>query len=565
MEGRELERSGEAPRLVRRVGALALIFALAAAVYFQHGFEGALSRDNAIYLYSGQQMAEGIPPYVSIFDHKGPLAPMLVGVGVALSGFFSTVDIVTVRALFFVIGCLAVVATYLLGASLFRSQRAGLFAALTFLGLFGFARYAVSAPEAKTPMVLFEVLCLLFASQKRWFLAGLCGSLAFLVWQPMAVFVLVTLFLAAAQREGPKLPAVSRVVAGSGLPVAVTGAYFYLHGALDEMVRGSILFNARFLTREQLLTTAEFFGPLKAVFQGYSTVLVPIAVGAMLASAVIGLVALVCLHLFGRPSRGSWRDAATGGAFAPVFLSLPFPVLWSFVDFQGYPDFYVFIPYVAVGFGGFLSFLVGRVEGTGGGVRVALTGGLCAVLTAVAVVGSLVVVDPAAGVSSLDTEERAPGPNDLEYQVQAADEIKERFGEDAKVVSIGAPQLLVLLHKTNPNPYAFVVRGIDCQIAVQTPGGFEGWLRDLRAYDPDVIALGQTSGHYAPMLHEWLTAHYQREEIGPWTLYVKEGGQPDTEHAAGEPLFSAQEAAVYQARVGGGGLIEGCGSPQEEE
>jgi hypothetical protein len=573
MDRRETEVFVGAGRAhVRRAFPLILIFALAAVVYFQHGFEGGISRDNAIYLYSGQKMAEGVPPYVSIFDHKGPLAPMIVGAGVVISRFFSTADISTVRVLFFVIGCLAVASAYLLGGHLFRSQRAGLFAALTFLGLFGFARYAVSAPEAKTPMVLFEVLSLLFASQRRWFLAGLCGSLAFLVWQPMAVFVLVPLFLAATQKERPKLRAVSRVASGAGLPVAVTAAYFYINGAFEELVNGSILFNARFLDREQFLTREEFFGPFRAVFQGYSTILVPVVVGAMLASAIIGLATLIWLHLFGRPSRGSFRDIVTGGAFAPILLSLPFPVLWSLVDFQGYPDFYVFIPYVAVGFGGFLSFLVGRAGGeeaggilgglpggVPGGMRGLLTAGLCVVLIAVAVVGSLVVVDPAKGVSSLSEEDRPVDQRDLDYQMRAASQIQERFGKDAKVISIGAPQLLVLLHKTNPSPYAFVVRGIDCEIAVQTPGGFEGWLRQLRAYDPDVIAVGQTSGRYTPVLVDWLNSRYRMEEIGPWTLYVKDGRPRHEETAARE---AAARAAVYEARISGE-PVEGCATIEE--
>ena len=233
------------------------------------------------------------------------------------------------------------------------------------------------------------------------------------------------------------------------------------------------------------------------------------------------------------------------------------------MDFQGYPDFYVFIPYVAAGFGGFLSFLVGRVGEAGGdavvmpgGMRGLLTAGLCALLIAVAVVGSLVVVDPAKGVSSLSTEDRPPDQRDLEYQMQAAQKIQERFGKGAKVVSIGAPQLLVLLDKTNPNPYAFVIRGIDCQIAVQTPGGFEGWLHQLEAYDPDVIALGQTSGQYAPMLLTWLKMHYEREEIGPWTLYVKTG-HPDENREA------AARDAVHEARLGGPpGPFEGCETPE---
>jgi hypothetical protein len=203
---------------------LLLIFALAAAVSSLYGLGGGLSRDGAIYLYSGQRMAEGVPPYVSVFDHKGPLAPMLAGAGVMLSKLLNSNDIMTVRVVFFLMGCLAVVSAYLLGSSLFKSQRAGIFAALTFLAFFSFGRYATAEPEAKTPMLLFEVLALLLTSQKRWFWAGLCGSLAFLVWQPMVVFPLVILILAATQPAGARSSALSRAVSGAGLPVAATVA-----------------------------------------------------------------------------------------------------------------------------------------------------------------------------------------------------------------------------------------------------------------------------------------------------------------------------------------------------
>src|SRR3712207_6056817 len=101
---------------------LLLIFALAAAVSSLYGLGGGLSRDGAIYLYSGQRMADGVPPYVSVFDHKGPLAPMLAGAGVMLSKLLNSNDIMTVRVVFFLMGCLAVVSTYLLGSTLFRSE-----------------------------------------------------------------------------------------------------------------------------------------------------------------------------------------------------------------------------------------------------------------------------------------------------------------------------------------------------------------------------------------------------------------------------------------------------------
>jgi hypothetical protein len=34
------------------------------AIYAFHGFDGWLYRDDAIYLYAGQQFADGVAPYV---------------------------------------------------------------------------------------------------------------------------------------------------------------------------------------------------------------------------------------------------------------------------------------------------------------------------------------------------------------------------------------------------------------------------------------------------------------------------------------------------------------------
>ena len=109
-----------------------------------------------------------------------------------------------------------------------------------------------------------------------------------------------------------------------------------------------------------------------------------------------------------------------------------------------------------------------------------------------------------------------------DQQRQAAMEIEDRFGNDAKLVSVGAPELLALQHRTNPTPYAFFVKGIDNHIHANTPGGFEGWLRELEAYDPDVIALGdKKNGSHRRELKKWLNRNYSEEQIGPWTLYVK--------------------------------------------
>src|SRR3954452_16898277 len=78
-----------AQRLAWGGGALALI--VAALLFTQFSIEGNLSRDEAIYSYGGQQLADGVPVYQAIFDPKPPLPTFLTALGVA-SGRAAGVD-----------------------------------------------------------------------------------------------------------------------------------------------------------------------------------------------------------------------------------------------------------------------------------------------------------------------------------------------------------------------------------------------------------------------------------------------------------------------------------------
>ncbi|MDQ3912960.1 MAG: glycosyltransferase family 39 protein [Actinomycetota bacterium] len=486
-----------------------LVFILAAFVYGMYGSDGILLRDYSIYLYSGQRVAEGIPPYVGIFDHKGPLSPMITGLGVVLSGLLNWDDIYTVRLVFFTAGCLTVVAIYLLGRSMFRSQAAGFFAALTFLGFYGYAQPATSGPEPKTPMVLFEALCLFFASQKRWFWSGLFGTLAGLVWQPMATFALVALLLAVTRPKEERFSAILRTVAGIAIPLATIVAYFYYHGALSNLLGGFVLFNVLYLVRGGYGGLGQLAGASGNVVAPYGTMLVPI---------IIGLFIIVRLY-FRRPYE--YR-------LAPLLLSLPAPILWSLKDFQLADDFYVFLPYAAVGFGAFVAYALRRASAP----RLIATF-LAAILLAVALANTLEMFNANAAYKLVGTTTR------LSDQREGISAIEDRFGEDVRAASVGSPQVMVLLHQKNPNPYLWISAGVDRYIDAREPGGFEGWVENLKQYDPDVISFfanGQTlfsqhlTSEHRQQLAAWLNSNYHREKIGPWWLYVKNSLGNTREH-----------------------------------
>ena len=74
--------------LTRRVPSRALDPALAGlvalVVYGLHGFHGTLDRDQGTFVYAGQEVARGTPPYAGIFNSVGPLGDMVAGSGVRL-------------------------------------------------------------------------------------------------------------------------------------------------------------------------------------------------------------------------------------------------------------------------------------------------------------------------------------------------------------------------------------------------------------------------------------------------------------------------------------------------
>ncbi len=117
------------PGGLKKIIVPSLVFILAAIVYSQFGFYGKLLRDDAVFLYGGQRMAEGIPPYVGIFDVKGQIAPTVAGIGAVISKWAGSDDILTVRVVFLLASSMAAAAAYLLGESLFQSAGVGIFTA----------------------------------------------------------------------------------------------------------------------------------------------------------------------------------------------------------------------------------------------------------------------------------------------------------------------------------------------------------------------------------------------------------------------------------------------------
>ncbi len=69
-------------------------------VYVLHGFHGMLTRDLGIYSYAGQQVADGVPPYLGVLNRAGPLAHVLPGVGALVARLGGLDDVITMLVIF---------------------------------------------------------------------------------------------------------------------------------------------------------------------------------------------------------------------------------------------------------------------------------------------------------------------------------------------------------------------------------------------------------------------------------------------------------------------------------
>ena len=118
--------------MLRRIDPLGpLVAILGFGVFLLHGYDNTLARDLALYSYSGQQLADGVPPYVSVMNRAGPLAHVVPGIGAVLADWFGKDVVLTQRFVMTLLSVATVWVIYLIGRDLFRSRAAGALAATT--------------------------------------------------------------------------------------------------------------------------------------------------------------------------------------------------------------------------------------------------------------------------------------------------------------------------------------------------------------------------------------------------------------------------------------------------
>lgn len=438
-----------------------LVAAVSLVVYVLHGFQGMLSRDLGIYSYAGQQVADGVPPYLGVLNRAGPLAHVLPGVGALVARLGGLDDVITMRVLFMLMAIGAVCVSYLLGRDLFRSRGAGLVTASAMLAVHGFIQYASNGPREKTPMALFVIGALWAVTHRRWFTAGVLTSLATLCLQTAFFSTFTTVAVGALLlATGGRTRALARIAVGGLVPVAVLGTWFALAGSLGAAWDGFYAINRRYTVPNPLDAEREMVWEDLQLAYG-------VTVWLLLAGTV--LLVLVSLAAVSRRARAAVPGLAVLPAMAAGLVA---GLAWILQEYDAWADLFPVLPFAAVGLGA--GFAV-ATHGLARRRRDAVAG----VLAAVAVVIALSY--------SLSTRN-----DSLQDQREATDAVLATLPADATITSIEAPQPLVLTGRTNPTRYQMFRSGLQDYMEDTWPGGLDGFKRDLVADGPDLVAVGET-------------------------------------------------------------------------
>jgi hypothetical protein len=520
------------PRIARRfswpaasrLGGALVSLAVAIALFTRFGINSTLSRDESIYTYGGQQLSHGVAPYVGIFDPKGPLATWIGGLAAVAAHALERNDIYAIRLAYFVCACLTVLAIYHLATRLWRSTLAGLVAAVVFASFRGFAADALSGPDAKTPGVLLAVLSMWFLTRRQWFWGSCAASLAFLVWQPLALYAVVAVGVAGMNAAtGRRSKALVGAVAGAATPLLLTVVYFVGAGAFAELVEATVLFPFRGVIRGEQTLSGRLETIVTVVNRDYGFS------GTLFWVGAVALLVLVALRLVRgrRQPLAALRDPLV----CVVLLTGLLQAAYAASDFQGYPDLYPLLPYPALGLGGVVVVLLRLARNVVG--RLLVT------------VSTLVALAVLTAFSWTWFSDDVLHDDGLGAQRANACAVERLLGPTGSLYALGDPTAPVMTHRRNPDRYIYLGSGVDRWKIAHLPGGFDAWTAQVRSADPAVIVLRGWSSPVRPTMVSWLQqAGFRSAYVGAWQVYLP----PATVEAAHRRGVRLTERPTEQAQ-----------------
>jgi hypothetical protein len=467
------ESAGQRSRFAHADPLTGVVGLVSLVVYVLHGFDGVLSRDLGLYTYAGQRLLAGDPPYVGVLNRAGPLAHALPAVGIGIGRVLGVADVHGARVFYMLLAVACVCLVHVLVRDLTRSRAAGVVAATAFLGFQGFLGLATDGPREKTAMVLFLLAAVLALLHRHWATSGVFIALGTLTWQPVFLVIAATA-LVAALLAADRLRPLVRIVLGGAATTAVVLVYFAAASAFHTFLDGFVLINAKYTAQPSALARPGH--AWASLLQGY---------GPSLWVILLGLGAVPVLAV--TSARAAWRTREA----APVTsLSLGagwlVGMVWTANVFNSWPDLFVMLPVAAIGVGTVAAAVLRRLEPRS---AVAATVALALAGTAYAAVFS---------VTSRDDR--------LQVQRAGVDAVYDVGPRPATILSVQAPEVLVMTHHTNPSPYQMFDPSFAAYVDDAWPGGLRGYVAWVGRTGPTYIVM--QTGFRPAWLMPWLRGHY---------------------------------------------------------
>lgn len=497
------------------------MFVGACVVFALHGTEAALSRDFGVFIYGGEQLTHGVPSYAGIFNSVGPLSDAVPGLAILVGRAVGLDPVLASRLLFLALSAACCAALYVLARRVFASPAAGFLAAALLASAATFTRLSSDGPREKTLMLLFLLLALTWLLERRWFLAGAATAIATLTWQPVFAVAAAGFIGAVAVLPEQRRRAVGGYVLGGAVPSLVAVVAFAATGTLGKALDGFIVIDAVYTRQPSALTNPG--GTMAFLWVGYSWTLLPF---------VLGLLCLPLLLL------DAWRRRP-GGDDRRVLLVLVAAeagaVGWLLVAINGAADLFDVLPFGALGIAGVVVRL-GRLLPRPG--YVAVVGGCT--------LAALTVATSYAVLSRSDA---------LIGQRRAADSVMDALPSGDTVLSVNAPDAMVLAGRTNPTPWQVFNGSEDRFVNAHYPGGLAGYASWVARTRPAVVVVGGKEPQR--WLHGVLRADYaDLGRIGTWHWFASTSlGRPqDTRLGAAvavgrEQLHRTDHGGLYGPHV----------------
>ena len=491
MSGHPTEGFGERFSTMPNLLGYVVILVFSAFVFLLYGLDLPFQRDNAIYYYSAQQLLQGVPPYLSIFDIKTPLASFVTAMFLWPSEALFDEPLHGVRIGFMLLVTGTAILLYRLASRMFGQTPAILVPPLGLLGFQGLIVFAAMGARPKVLLLFFMAAALVYLWDRRWFAAGVASGCCAFTWQPAGIVLIGALAGALLDGAEGRIRRLTLLCAGAGLVAAVISAFFLANGAFSAFFDGTFrvhLFIERGDQQEVRILA-------KGLDDGF-----PYASSLI----ILGLGSLV-VHLVGRAA-GRVNDPECAPCMAYLIMLGMF-IAWSFFDVQSYVDLFVFLPFAALGLQVLVTALAqGFRSDAAGGKRAHGAILLMSILYLLA-------------LPLLARLSHPPSRDGLAAQRDRFESLAALApGRDgARILAIEIPELPAVLRRDNLTPYVVNLAGIDRYVASRFPGGFDDYVASLEAARPDLVVVR--------MRHVMDYALAHREALVAW---LETGFEPAT-------------------------------------